>query len=179
MAKDENGTNDADLGRLLDGHPAVGTNDEAVSEGLRVRTEIFLEGQFRGRPEERLVDRIEATTADESGLVETTTLRMKAASGCGHVLHAAPEMGLQCTSCVRLRRPEPGILCIDCAADDRNACSVCNTIVCHECRQQRWIEGELRNACRACLRTRIRWQRVVTIAKYGAIAAGVLYIIFV
>ena len=178
MAKDESPTNDAGLHRRSNTHETAGGDDESVSEGLRVRTIIFLEGQFRGRPQERLVDRTEATTADDTGLVETTTIRLKAAGGCGHLLHTSQETGLQCTSCVRLRRPDPSILCTECAADDRNACSVCNTIVCYQCRQQRWIDGELKTVCRACIRTKLRWQLIATVARYGAVAAGACYIVF-
>lgn len=178
MAKDAIHSSEADIGRPLDTHTTVGDDDDSTSEGLRVRTLIFLQGRFRGQPNDPVVNRTEATTADENGLVETTTLRMKTASGCGHVLHTAQEMGLQCVSCIRLRRPEPNILCTECANDDRNACSVCNTIVCHECRQQRWMDGELKHVCRACIRTRIRWQFVATMAKYVVVAAGAYYIIF-
>jgi hypothetical protein len=178
MAKYEIHSGDADLGRPLDTDTTVGDDDDFSSEGLRVRTLIFLQGRFRGDPNDPVVNRTEATTADEGGLVETTTHRLRTASGCGHVLHTAQEMGLQCTSCIRLHRPEPNILCTECANDDRNSCAACNTIVCHECRQQRWMDGELKNVCRACVRTRIRWQFVTMTARYAAVAAGLFYLLF-
>jgi len=149
MAKHELHNGDADLDRALDTRVDVGADDDSGSEGLR-----------------------------ESGLLETTTIRLKAASGCGHILHVGQEMGLQCTSCIRLHRPEPNILCTECANDDRNACSVCNCVVCHKCRQQRWMDGELKNVCRACLRTRVRWQFIAAVARYVAVAAGVFYLLF-
>jgi len=178
MAKHELHNGDPDVDRPLDTRVDVGADDDSGSEGLRVRTLIFLQGQFRGAPNDPVVHRTEATTADESGLLETTTIRLKAASGCGHILHVGQEMGLQCTSCIRLHRPEPSILCTECANDDRNTCSVCNCVVCHECRQQRWMDGELRNVCRACLRTRVRWQFITVVARYVAVAAGVFYLLF-
>jgi len=178
MAKHELHNGDADLDRALDTRVDVGADDDSGSEGLCVRTLIFLQGRFGGAPDDPVVNRTEATTADENGLVETTTFQMKTATGCGHVLHNAQEMGLQCTSCIRLRRPESNILCTECANDDRNTCSVCNCVVCHECRQQRWMDGELRNVCRACLRTRVRWQFITAVARYVAVAAGVFYLLF-
>jgi len=102
MAKHELHNGDADLDRALDTRVDVGADDDSGSEGLRVRTLIFLQGRYGGAPNDPVVNRTEATTADESGLLETTTIRLKAASGCGHILHVGQEMGLQCTSCIRL-----------------------------------------------------------------------------
>ena len=178
MAKDDSQSGDTDLSRPSDTNGIGGGESESVSEGLRVRTLVFLEGRFRGQPDEPLVDRTQATTTDATGLLETTSTRFKVAAACGHVVHTGQELGLQCTSCIRLHRPEPSLLCTECARDDRNACSVCNAIVCRACRQQRWMEGELRTVCRACIRTRLRWQLIKTTARYVAAAVGLYYVIF-
>ena len=149
---------------------------DAPSDGtMETRTQIFLDGQFKGETDEPLVNKVETTTA-EDGLVETTEIRLKTAQ-CGHVLHTASEAGLSCMSCLRQRTKEPSILCSECAKNPDNICYVCNSVCCWQCRDERRIDGEKRVVCSACVRTTLRLKFVKQIVKWLLIAGALYYII--
>jgi len=148
---------------------------ESSPHEMETRTRIFLDGPFTGGQDEVLVDKTETTSA-EDGLVETTTIKLKTASGCGHLLHTASEAGLSCVSCARLHK-EPLILCSECAKNPDNICFVCNSVCCWKCRRERRIDGEKRIVCEACVKSTLRLKLIKQIMKWFLIAAAIYYLI--
>jgi len=149
----------------------IGSQDE---EGMDVRTLIFLEGQVKaGEP---LVDKAEITAAGDS-YQETTQIKLKTASGCGHVLHTGAEAGLTCLSCQRIGRPEPKILCSECSKNPANICYICSTPCCYACKDVRFIDGEMRIVCRACIRSTLRIRLLKQIIKWALIAAAIYFLL--
>ena len=149
--------------------------ETSSDETMETRTRIFLDGPFTGGQDEVLVDKAETTTA-ENGLIETTQIRLKTASACGHILHTGSEAGLRCVSCNRLGK-EPLILCSECAKNPDNICYVCNSVCCWQCRDERRIDGEKRIVCKACVKTTLRLKLIKQIVKWLLIAGAVYYII--
>jgi hypothetical protein len=147
-----------------------------ASEGIETRTLIFLDGQFEGRADEALVNKVETTNA-ENGLKETTEIRLKAASGCGCILHTGAEAAVACLSCRRLRK-EPLILCKECAQKPENICYICTAASCYNCRREKhFLDAEKRVVCKACVRSTLRVRLLKQIIKWLIIAAGIYYII--
>ena len=142
---------------------------------IETRTIISLDGQFRGEPGEPIVNKTESTTA-EDGLIESVDIKLKTASGCGHVLHTGNEAGLRCVSCCRLRK-EPLILCSECAKNPDNICFVCNSVCCWKCRRERRIDGENRLVCLACVKSTLRLKRFKLIIKWLLVAAAIYYLV--
>lgn len=149
-----------------------GGDIEDTSEGLETRTLIFLDGQFKGQPDELLVNKIETT-----GLEERIEIRLKTATACGHVLHTGSEAGLRCVSCSRLGKKDPLIFCSECAKNPENICFICNSVCCYLCRRQRRIDSENRLVCLACVKTTLRVELVKGLIKWLLIGAGILYLI--
>ncbi len=177
MAKD-NEINDS---MVDDGPTQQGNHDGDIigysdNETLETRTIIYVDGQVRaGEP---LVDKVESTDAKE-GLKETTEIRYKTASGCGHVLHTGAEAGVACLSCQRLGR-EPLIICAECSKDPTNNncyCYICRAPCCYDCRDNRWLDGQMRVVCKACIRSTLRLRILKAIIKWLLIAAGIYYLI--
>jgi hypothetical protein len=157
-----------------------GRNDDVddatdVAGAIETRTIISLDGQFNGEPGEPIVNKTESTTA-EDGLVEKVDIKLKTASGCGHVLHTGNEAGLRCVSCGRSMK-EPLILCSECAKNPDNICLVCNSACCWKCRRERRIDGENRLVCLACVRSTLRLKLAKQIIKWLLVAAAVYYLI--
>jgi hypothetical protein len=176
MAKDiqPNGdiVNDQDIGQENHHDDIEGQLDDA---GIQTKTLIYLAGQVK--PGEPLIDKLETTTAEEEGLQEITEIRLRTASGCGHVVHVAAEAGLTCLSCQRMSRPEPRILCSECSKNNPDViCHFCRAPVCYACRDQRWVDGEKRIVCRACLST-LRLRIVKTIIKWLLVAAAIYWLL--
>lgn len=177
MAKDDT----QDNGNVFDDQIASqenlnGDDIEGASEGIETRTLIFLDGQFNGQIDEALVNKVQTTDAEE-GLKETTEIRLKTASGCGHVLHTGAEAGIVCLSCRRLHK-EPLILCSTCAKDPANICYICNAASCYRCRREKhFIDGEQRVVCKACVKSTLRLKLIKQIIKWLLIGAGIYYII--
>jgi hypothetical protein len=146
-----------------------------VAGAIETRTFISLDGQFRSEPGEPLVNKTESTTA-EDGLTESISIKLKTASGCGHVLHTGSEAGLRCVSCSRLGK-EPLILCSECAKNADNICFVCNSVCCYRCRRERRIESEDRLVCLACVRSTLRLKLIRQIIKWLLVAAAVYFLI--
>lgn len=148
-----------------------------ASDDTETRTFIYLDGQFKGQKDELLVNKVESTSIEEDSLRETTEIRLKTASGCGHVMHTSAEAGLACLSCQR-RGDEPLILCIECAKDSGNICYFCNAAACHRCRRERrFIDGENRVVCKACIKSTLRIRFVKQLIKWLLIGAGIYYLI--
>jgi len=153
-----------------------GDDIEGASDGLETRTLIFLDGQFNGQIDEALVNKVETTNAEE-GLKETTEIRLKAASGCGCILHTAAEAAVVCLSCRRLHK-EPLVLCKECIKKPENICYVCNAACCYRCRREkRFLDGQKRVVCKACLRSTLRLRLLKQIIKWLLIGAGIYYLI--
>jgi len=152
----------------------VGNASDDVG-AIETRTIISLDGQFKGEPGEPLVNKTESTTAEE-GLVESINIKLKTASGCGHVLHTGNEAGLRCVSCGRLDK-EPLILCSECAKNADNICFVCNSVCCYLCRRKRRIDGEDRLVCLACVKTTLRLKLIRQIIKWLLVAAAIYLLI--
>jgi len=149
-----------------------------TSDDSEARTFIYLDGQFKGQSDELLVNKVETTSTEEDSLVETTEIRYKTASGCGHVLHTGSEAGVACLSCQRLGEEEPLILCAECAKDSGNICYFCNAPVCYRCRRERpFIDGENRVVCKACIKSTLRIRRLKQLIKWLLIGAGIYYVI--
>jgi hypothetical protein len=163
--------------QIIDPENNSGGDSEKTSDDSEVRTFIYLDGQFKGQRDELLVNKIETTSTEEDSLVETTEIRLKTASGCGHVLHTGSETGIACMSCRRCG-DEPLILCIECAKDDGNICYICNAAACYKCRRQRpFIDGENRVVCKACIKSTLRIRFVRQLIKWLLIGAGIYYVI--
>ncbi len=166
-------------GNIIDSQTAEDKKDDhdegSSNEAMETRTLIFLDGQFMGKTDEPLVNKVETTSA-EHGLKETTEIRLKSGSGCAHILHTGAELGSSCVSCTRLNK-EPLILCSECAKDPDNFCYVCNSICCWQCRDQRWLDGEMRVVCRACIRTTLRIRLLKHVIKWLIIAAALYYLL--
>jgi len=150
-------------------------NASDVAGAIETRTIISLAGQFKGAVGEPLVNKTESTTA-EKGLVETVNIKLKTASGCGHVLHTGNEAGLRCVSCSRLGK-EPLILCSECAKNADNVCFVCNSVCCYLCRRERRIDSEDRLVCLACVKTTLRLKLIRQIIKWLLVAAAIYFLI--
>ena len=150
-------------------------NGSDVAGTIETRTIISLEGQFKGEPGEPLVNKTESTTAEE-GLLESVNIKLKTASGCGHVLHTGNEAGLRCVSCSRLGK-EPLILCSECAKNADNICFVCNSVCCYRCRKERRIDSEARLVCLACVRSTLRLKLIKQIIKWLLVAGAVYFLI--
>ncbi len=149
----------------------IGSQDD---EGMDVRTLIFLEGQVKaGEP---LVDKAELTGGGDT-YQETTTIKLKTSSGCGHVVHTAAEAGLTCLSCQRLGRPEPRTLCSECSKNPALICYICSTACCYVCRDTRFIDGEMRIVCRACTRSTLRIRLLKQMIKWALIAAAIYFLL--
>jgi len=149
---------------------------ERPSEGtMETRTVIYIDGQYSGQADEPLVNKVETTSA-EDGLIETTEIKLKTASGCGHVLHTGSEAGDACLSCRRLNQ-EPLIFCNECAKNPDNLCYVCNSICCWKCRDERRVDGEMRVVCKACIRSTLRLKLLKQIIKWLFIAAALYYLV--
>lgn len=149
---------------------------EGASEGIETKTLIFLDGQFEGQPDEALVNKVETTNAEE-GLKETTEIRLKAASGCGCILHTGAEAAVVCLSCRRLHK-EPLVLCKECTRKPENICYICNAACCYRCRREkRFLDGEKRVVCMACVKSTLRLRVLKQLIKWALIAAGIYYII--
>ena len=176
MGKDDILDSDNAVYDQTDGEQKLNGDIEGASEGIETRTLIFLDGQFMGERNEALVNKIETTNA-EKGLQETTEIRLKTASGCGHVLHTAAEAGIACLSCKRLHK-EPLILCSECAKSPENICYVCNAACCYRCRREkRFLDSEKRVVCKACIKSTLLIGLLKQIIKWFIIAAGIYYII--
>ena len=148
-----------------------------ASDDTENRTFIYLDGQFKGQKNELLINKVESTSIEEDSLRETTEIRLKTASGCGHVMHTSAEAGLACLSCQRLGN-EPLILCIECAKDSGNICYFCNAAICHRCRRERrFIDGENRVVCKACIKSTLRLRLIKQLIKWLLIGAGIYYLI--
>ena len=148
-----------------------------ASDDTETRTFIYLDGQFKGQKDELLINKVESTSIEEDSLRETTEIRLKTASGCGHVMHTSAEAGLACLSCQRLG-DEPLILCIECAKDSGNICYFCNAATCHRCRRERrFIDGENRVVCKACIKSTLRLRLIKQLIKWLLIGAGIYYLI--
>ena len=150
-------------------------NASDVAGAIETRTIISLDGQFKGEPGEPIVNKTESTTA-EDGLIESVDIKLKTASGCGHVLHTGNEAGLRCVSCCRLRK-EPLILCSECAKNPDTICFVCNSVCCWKCRRERRIDGENRLVCLACVKSTLRLKRFKLIIKWLLVAAAIYYLV--
>lgn len=177
MAKDEQNNvelpeNEATEQNGQDGD-IIGSHDD---EGMDVRTLIFLEGQVKaGEP---LVDKAEFTGGGDT-YEEKTTIKLKTASGCGHIVHTAAEAGLTCLACQRLGRPEPHVLCSECSKNQNPAitCYICSTPCCYACRDIRFIDGEMRIVCCACIRSTLRIRLLKQIIKWALIAAAIYFLL--
>lgn len=108
---------------------------------LQTRTLIVLDGEvMEGQP---AVDKLEATGFDDKGLKEAVLIKLKYASGCGHVIHTAAEMGGLCAN-PRCHK----ILCAECSKS--HLCYRCGKPVCGACRREQVIDGEKRMVCEHC-----------------------------
>jgi len=151
--------------------------EESCTDDSETRTLIYLDGQFKGQTDELMVNKVESTGSEDDAIIETTEIRLKAASGCGHILHISNEAGLACLSCRRLGK-EPLILCAECAKSPENICFICNAPCCYNCRREtRFIDGEKRVVCKACIKSTLRIRLLKQIVKWLLIGAGVLYVI--
>lgn len=154
-----------------------GSDNGDTSGDSETRTLVYLDGQFKGQSDEPLVNKVETTSTEEDSLVETTEIRLKTASGCGHVLHTGSEAGIACLSCQR-RGDEPLILCAECAKSSENICYICNAASCYRCRRERrFIDGENRVVCRACIKSTLRLRLLKQLIKWLLIGAGIYYLI--
>lgn len=176
MGKDDILDSDIIVYDQTDGEQKLNGDIEGASEGIQTQTLIFLDGQFQGLPDEALVNKLE-TTYVENGLKEATQIRLKAASGCGCILHTGAEASVVCLSCRRLHK-EPLILCKECAIKPENICYICNAACCYRCRREkRFLDSEKRVVCKACARSTLRLKLLKQIVKWLLIAAGIYYII--
>lgn len=147
-------------------------------DGLQEKTLIYLAGQFNGQANEPLVDKCQTTSVQDCGSVETTEIRLKTANGCGHVLHTGAEAGVACLSCKRLHRRESLILCAECAKNALNICWLCNAASCYRCRREkRFIDGEKRVICEACIKSTLRIGLLKQLIKWSIISGAIYYII--
>jgi len=178
MAEDNILDNENIFDDQINGQENLNSGDmKDASDDSEVRTFIYLDGQFKGQRDELLVNKVETTSTEEDSLVETTEIRFKTASGCGHVLHTGSEAGVACLSCQR-RGDEPLILCIECAKDSENICYICNAATCYRCRRERrFIDGENRVVCKACIKSTLRIRFVKQLIKWFLIGAGIYYVI--
>jgi hypothetical protein len=170
---------DSIVGKEITDSDVPGGNDvEGAFDGLRTQTLIFLEGQFKGQANEPLVNKLKTTTADERSSLETTEIRLKAAAGCGHILHTSAEAGVACLSCGRLGK-EPLLLCAECAKSHENVCYICNAAACYRCRRERrlTIDGEKRVVCEACIKSTLRIRLLKEIIKWLFIAGALYYVV--
>ncbi len=158
---------------------ALGDDDiVGTCDGLQEKTLIYIDGQFHGRTNELLVNKCQTTRVEDCGSVDTTELRWKTASGCGHVMHTGAEAGVACLSCRRLGREEPLILCTDCAKNALNICWICNAACCYKCRRERPIvDGEKRVICEACIKSTLRIWLLKQLVKWLIVASAVYYLI--
>lgn len=178
MAKDDIQSSGNIVDEQIAGRENLNSDDsEGSSEGIETRTLIFLDGQFEGQPDEALVNKVETTNAEE-GLKETTEIRLKAASGCGCILHTGAEAAVVCLSCRRLHKKEPLILCKECVQKPENICYICSAACCYRCRREKhFLDGEKRVVCKACVRSTLRLRLLKQIIKWLLIGAGIYYII--
>lgn len=159
--------------------PAPRDDDVAgACDGIQEKTLIYIDGQFKGRTNELLINKCQTTRVEDCGSVETTELRWKYASGCSHILHTGAEAGVACLSCRRLGREEPLILCAECAKNALNVCWICNAACCYKCRRERPIvDGEKRVICEACIKSTLRIWLLKQLAKWLIVAGAVYYLI--
>lgn len=148
---------------------------EGSSDGIEERTLIFLDGQLTSGTDDPIIDKTETTNAGEEGLEEITQIKIKSAS-CGHVLHTSAEAGLACNSCRRLHK-EALVLCTECAKNPANVCYICNAPCCYQCRDERWLDGQMRIVCKACIRSTLRLRILKAIIKWLLILAGLYYLV--
>jgi hypothetical protein len=106
---------------------------------MRARTLFLLEEELNVG--DAAIDKSEAMGRDENGLSEVTVMRLRHASGCGHVIHTAAELGGVCGGCRRS-------LCSECAKT--NLCSACGKPACGRCRRFLRLHGMRQMVCRAC-----------------------------
>lgn len=91
-----------------------------------------------------VVDKAEQLQRGRDGFEELTVMRLRHASGCGHLLHTASEAGGFCAN-PRCRK----LLCSNCAKG--NLCAVCAKPVCGSCRKTVTLRGSKQMVCRACV----------------------------
>ncbi len=157
---------------------ALGDSDvTGACDGLQEKTLLYITGPFNGQVNEPLVDKCQTTSVQDCGSVETTEIRLKTANGCGHVLHTDAEAGVACLSCKRLHR-ESLILCAECAKNMLNICWICNAASCYRCRREkRFIAGEKRVICEACIKSTLRMGLLKQLIKWLIIAGAIYYLI--
>jgi len=97
---------------------------------VRARTLFFLDEELNVG--DAVIDKSEAMGRGEDGFSEVTVMRLRHASGCGHVIHTAAEVGGVCGACLR------------------PLCNACGKPACGRCRRFLRLHGTRQMVCRAC-----------------------------